>query len=78
LTVSALDIDRGGVGGYFFRVVEQYDGSWACRRGRVDLDFHHTQEDALAHMTELAQQERPSALWVHDRDGNAQRVADFP
>jgi Uncharacterized protein conserved in bacteria (DUF2188) len=60
---------------FFFRVVEQDDGSWLCRRGREEFDFHAQLDDAVEHTTGIAGEDRPSKVLVHHRDGWVQTVA---
>ncbi len=59
----------------YFRIIEQDDGRWACRRGLAQLDVHHQMDAALAHITELAGGERPSAVFAHYLDGQVRRMA---
>ena len=66
-----------GVSTYFFRVVEQEDGSWLCRRGREELDVHAQLDDAVDHTTGNAREDRPSQVIVHHRDGQVQTVASL-
>jgi uncharacterized protein DUF2188 len=59
----------------FFRVVEQKDGSWVCRRGREEFDFHAQLDDAIEHTFGMATQNPPSQVFVHHRDGKVQSIA---
>ena len=61
---------------YFFRVIESDDG-WLCRRGRYDIDSHETRQAAIAHMSAVAERNRPSEVIVHDGDGNVEMAASF-
>jgi hypothetical protein len=63
------------VGRYFFRAIERDDGTWACRRGRLELDKHGQLEEALAHLTSLADNARPTEIYVHHRDRRTSRTA---
>ena len=60
---------------YFFRVVEQEDGSWLCRRGREDFDTHGQRDDAIEHTTVIASEYPPSQVFVHHLDGQVDCVA---
>jgi hypothetical protein len=59
----------------FFRVVEQEDGSWLCRHGREEFDFHAQLDDAVEHTTDIASEDTPSQVFVHRLDGRVQTVA---
>jgi Uncharacterized protein conserved in bacteria (DUF2188) len=65
----------GRVSTYFFRVVEQEDGSWLCRRGREEFDLHARLDDAIEHTTGLASEDAPSQVFVHRLDGRVQTIA---
>ena len=65
------------VGRWFFRVIEDAEGTWVCRTGRYDLDRHASQSDALTHICELAADDPPSAVFVHLADGQVHREAVF-
>lgn len=65
-------IKAGGAVAYFFRVVEGEDGSWSCRRGREDFDYHAALEDAIDHTTTIASEYLPSELFLHHLDGRMQ------
>ncbi len=60
---------------YFFRVVEQDDGSWLCRRGREEFDFHAQLDDAIEHTIGIASEDPPSEVFIHHRDGRVQNIA---
>jgi hypothetical protein len=60
---------------FFFRVVEQEDGSWSCRRGRDDFDSRAELDDAIEHTFGLASEHPPSEVFVHHLDGQVQSVA---
>ena len=60
---------------YFFRVIEHEDGSWSCRRGREDFDFHAELDDAIEHTTGIASEHPPSQVFVHHLDGRVQTIA---
>jgi hypothetical protein len=62
---------------YFFRIVEQEDGSWTCRRGRVDLDRFEQLDDAIEHTTSIASEYAPAEVFVHHFDGRVQAIATF-
>ena len=65
----------GRVSTYFFRVVEQDDGSWLCRRGREEFDFHAQLDDAIEHTIGIASEDPPSEVFIHHRDGRVQNIA---
>jgi hypothetical protein len=54
---------------WFFRVIEQADGSWACRRGREELDRHAELDEAVSHASSLAAAHAPAEVMVHFFDG---------
>jgi hypothetical protein len=60
--------------GFFFRVIEDDDGCWVCRRGRAD---HHSREDATDHMVGLVAFHRPSEVLVHHGNGVVEVAASF-
>ena len=60
---------------FFFRVVEQADGLWSCRRGREDFCSCDQLDDAIAHTTDFAREHLPSEVVVHHLDGSVHRVA---
>lgn len=62
---------------YFFRVVEQEDGSWSCRRGRDDFDWFDQLDDAIEHTTNFARENSPSEVFVHHLDGQVHSIATF-
>lgn len=66
----------GGVP-YFFRVVEQRDGSWWCRRGRVDVKWFGNLDEAIEHATDFASELPPSEVVVHRLDGRVEVIATF-
>jgi hypothetical protein len=55
---------------WYFRVVELSEGGWACRHGRGVLDTHTDLEDAIAHITGVASEQRPATLFLHRLDGS--------
>jgi hypothetical protein len=57
------------LGRLFFRIIEDGDGWWACRRGRAEIDRHPGIDEALAHITQIAGQHRPSQVFIHHVDG---------
>lgn len=59
----------------YFRIIEQDDGRWACRRGLAQLDEHHVLDAALEHITELAGAHRPSTVFAHYLDGQVRTLA---
>jgi hypothetical protein len=65
----------GRVSTYFFRVIEQGDGSWMCSRGREEFDFHAQLDDAIEHITGIASEHSPSEVFVHHLDGRVRSVA---
>jgi hypothetical protein len=60
--------------GWFLRVIELADGSWACRRGLAELDRHHVLQDAVAHVTTLGSRESHAELFLHRVDGTVERM----
>jgi hypothetical protein len=66
-----------GVAHYFFRIVEQGDGSWRYQRGRADLDWFGQLDDAIEHVTDIASDHTPSEVLVHRADGRVQSIATF-
>jgi Uncharacterized protein conserved in bacteria (DUF2188) len=62
---------------YFFRVVEQEDGSWSCRRGRDEFGWFDLLDDAIEHTTAIASEHPPSAVFVHHLDGRVQNIASL-
>jgi len=62
---------------YLFRIFEQEDGSWSCRRGRDDLDRFGDLGDALTHTVDIASEDAPSEVFVHLVDGRVQPFATF-
>jgi hypothetical protein len=75
LVVRAAAPRVGRVSTYFFRVIEQEDGSWSCSRGREDFDFHAHLDDAIDHITGIASEHSPSDVFVHHLDGRVQSIA---
>ena len=63
------------IGRLFFRVIEQDDGTWACRHGFRGLDRHDTQDAAVVHITELADKQRPIRIYLHHLDGRVSLVS---
>jgi len=47
---------------WFFRVIEQDDGRWACRHGRQEYDTHPRLDQTIEHIKALAAQKRPAQL----------------
>jgi len=70
-------VSKDFFGRYFFRVVEQADSSWACRRGQLDLAWFDELEDAIEHASGLASVDGPSEVFVHHLDGRVRAVATF-
>ncbi len=62
---------------YFFRVVEQEDGSWLCGRGREEFDFHAELDDAVEHTIGIAREHLPSEVFVHHLDGRVRSIASL-
>jgi hypothetical protein len=54
---------------WYFRVIEQLDGRWACRHGHQIFDAHSELHDALDHIRALAATALPAELFVHYLDG---------
>jgi hypothetical protein len=57
---------------WFFRVIEQDDGRWACRHGRQEYDTHPRLDQAIEHIQALAAQQRPAQLFLHRLDGTVE------
>ena len=60
--------------GWFLRVIELADGSWASRRGLAELDRHTLLKDAVEHVTTLASRETRAELFLHHVDGTVERM----
>ena len=73
-TVPRLTAPNGMVMAWFFHIVEQNDGRWACRHGRHEYDTHARLEDAIAHVTEFACAQRPAEIYLHHLDGHVESV----
>jgi hypothetical protein len=58
----------------FFRVIEQGDGRWACRRGGQEYDTHATVNPAIAHIRALAADQVLAELFLHRIDGSVERI----
>ena len=63
---------------WFFRAVEQSDGSWLCRRGLDVFDTHPSLELAIEHLGELAADAQPAQLYVHRVDGQVEGRGALP
>jgi hypothetical protein len=61
---------------WFYRAVEQADGSWSCQRDLAPIDEHATINDALAHLFKLAEEDAPAYLYAHWLDGRVQQMGD--
>jgi hypothetical protein len=75
LVVRLTATTVGRVSTYFFHVVEQENGSWSCRRGREDFDFHAQLDDAIEHTIGIAGEHALSQVFVHHLDGRVQSIA---
>jgi uncharacterized protein DUF2188 len=64
-------------GRWYFRVVEQNDGTWMCRRGRYAIDHHPDMQQALDHIKSLASNHRPSEVRLHHLNGRVETVITF-
>jgi hypothetical protein len=62
---------------FFFRVVEQEDGSWSCCRGREHFDAHAQLDDAAEHTISIASVHSPSEVFVHHLDGRVRSIASL-
>lgn len=60
----------------FFRIVEQSDGRWACRHGRVEYDRHRELADARRHIRQIATVHAPASIFVHYVDGSSEHLED--
>jgi hypothetical protein len=58
---------------WFFRLIEQVDGRWACRWGREEFDTHAELAEAVDHMRVLAAAAQPAELIVHRLGGQVER-----
>jgi hypothetical protein len=59
---------------WFFRVIEQHDGRWACRRGSQEYDTHDTVNPAIDHIRALAADQIAAELFLHRIDGSIERI----
>jgi len=59
---------------WFFRVIEQDDGQWACRHGRHVYDSHPLLDQAIEHISAIAALQQPAELFVHRLDGRVERM----
>jgi hypothetical protein len=59
---------------WFFHLIEQVDGRWACRRGLQEYDTHAELHDAVEHVRALAAAAQPAELFVHRLDGSVERL----
>ena len=59
---------------WFLHIVEQDDGTWACRHGLIEVDRHEKRSSAIAHQTVLAQEHAPAELIVHRADGTVEHL----
>ncbi|SDO88534.1 hypothetical protein SAMN04515671_2236 [Nakamurella panacisegetis] len=59
---------------WFFRVMEQGDGTWACRHGQTVFDAHEALSPALTHIAELARGSGPARIFLHSLDGDVQEL----
>lgn len=64
-------------GRWFFRVIEHDDGTWTCRAGRQDIDQHASLREAMTHILTVADENRPSEVFVHHADGRVRSEASF-
>lgn len=58
----------------YFRVIQQDERLWSCRRGREEIDDHASRQEAVDHMIVLASKHRPSEVFVHHCDGVVESV----
>jgi len=63
--------------GWFFRVIEQDDGSWQFFRGLSLQSRHTTYEDATRRAMAMAEDYRPSTVFAHYRGGSVATIATF-
>lgn len=61
---------------YFFRLVEQENGAWLFRRGRMDIKRFGQLGDALEH-TRTSLVSPASEVIVHRLDGRVEVIATF-
>jgi hypothetical protein len=59
---------------WFFHVIEQDDGRWACRHGRQELDTHAVLDQAIEHITAIAALQRPADIFLHRLGGTVESV----
>lgn len=64
-------------GGWFFRLIEQDDGSWHFYRGLSLQSRHTTLDDARTRAVTMAEDYRPSTVFSHHLDGRIDTVATF-
>jgi len=62
---------------WLFHAVEDDAGTWTCRHGLTVYDTHDSMDEALQHVTGIAQDRRPSAVFVHPNDGAAWSSTEF-
>jgi Uncharacterized protein conserved in bacteria (DUF2188) len=62
-------------GRFCFRIIEERDGCWSCRRGAGQIDSHASLAEAIEHLTAVAGEHRPSEVRVHHLDGRVRSVA---
>jgi len=63
--------------GWFFRLIEQDDGSWSFFRGLSLQSRHTTLEDAKTRAFAMAEDFLPSTVFAHYRDGRIATIATF-
>ena len=59
---------------WFFHIIEQNDGRWACCYGWHEHDTHARPQDALAHATQLTTAQRPVEIHLHRQDGTVETM----
>ncbi|WP_157695628.1 hypothetical protein [Nakamurella panacisegetis] len=57
-------------------MIEQDDGTWACRHGRTHFDVHDRLALAVAHIVELAKGSEPARIFLHRLDGEVVELAE--
>lgn len=60
---------------WYYRAIEDTEGSWTCRHGLQDYDSHPSAEDALEHLLRaLAPADEPVVLCIHPLHGRPRQV----
>lgn len=63
------------MGAWHYRVIEQSNGTWACRHGSETFDHHPSRQQAIEHTLELAAAHRPATIYQHRLFGQPRIIA---